>query len=246
MKNIRWYTFVSFLLISASAFFYILHYRIFGDLRHIVLYFIGDIGFVFVQVLLMVLLIDRLLSRREKRSMLDKLNVIMGAFYTDIGTRLLAYLSDCDPDLEKIRKELVVTGEWTPREFLRVKARLKSYKWDIDLNKVDLQKLHNFIEGKRERVLRMLENPNLVEHESFTELLWAVSHLAEELVGREDLKSLPATDTDHLVIDMTRAYGALVRGWMEYMEHLKDNYPYMFSFAMRTNPFDQDASVVFK
>jgi hypothetical protein len=30
------------------------------------------------------------------------------------------------------------------------------------------------------------------------------------------------------------------------MEHLKDNYPYLFSLAMRTNPFDQDASVIVK
>jgi hypothetical protein len=26
------------------------------------------------------------------------------------------------------------------------------------------------------------------------------------------------------------------------MEHLKDNFPYLFSLAMRTNPFDREAS----
>jgi len=28
------------------------------------------------------------------------------------------------------------------------------------------------------------------------------------------------------------------------MEHLKVNYPYLFSLAMRTNPFDRDASPI--
>jgi hypothetical protein len=28
------------------------------------------------------------------------------------------------------------------------------------------------------------------------------------------------------------------------MEHLKSNYPYLFSLAMRLNPFDQDGSPV--
>jgi len=27
------------------------------------------------------------------------------------------------------------------------------------------------------------------------------------------------------------------------MEHLKNNYPYLFSLAMRTNPLDKNASV---
>jgi hypothetical protein len=30
------------------------------------------------------------------------------------------------------------------------------------------------------------------------------------------------------------------------MKHLKDNYPYLFSLAMRTNPFDHEASPVVK
>jgi len=41
-----------------------------------------------------------------------------------------------------------------------------------------------------------------------------------------------------------RVYGLLVPEWLAYMKHLKKNYPYLFSLAMRTNPFDADASVV--
>ena len=35
----------------------------------------------------------------------------------------------------------------------------------------------------------------------------------------------------------------LVREWLSYMEHLKSDYPYLFSLAVRTNPFDPNASV---
>jgi hypothetical protein len=73
-----------------------------------------------------------------------------------------------------------------------------------------------------------------------------VFHLTEELASREDLKKLPHTDYDHLAGDIKRAYVLLVHEWLDYMEHLKDNYPYLFSLAMRTNPFDQDASVIVK
>jgi hypothetical protein len=96
--------------------------------------------------------------------------------------------------------------------------------------------------GKREFLLRLLENQNLLEHDSFTELLMAVFHLTEELESRADLVQLTETDQKHLANDMRRAYSLLISEWLDYMKHLKENYPYLFSFAMRTNPFDPDAT----
>lgn len=92
----------------------------------------------------------------------------------------------------------------------------------------------------------MILYPNLLEHESFTELLRAVCHLTQELSHRKDLIELPDTDYEHLAGDIKRAYVLLVHEWVDYMKYLKDNYPYFFSLAMRTNPFDQDASPIVK
>jgi hypothetical protein len=36
----------------------------------------------------------------------------------------------------------------------------------------------------------------------------------------------------------------LSQQWLDYMKHLKGNYPFLFSLAMRTNPFDQNASPI--
>jgi hypothetical protein len=36
----------------------------------------------------------------------------------------------------------------------------------------------------------------------------------------------------------------LVLEWVSYMRYLKEHYPYLFSLAMRTNPFDAEASPV--
>jgi hypothetical protein len=38
--------------------------------------------------------------------------------------------------------------------------------------------------SKRDFLVALMENPNLLEHESFTDLLWAVFHLVEELAVR--------------------------------------------------------------
>jgi len=45
---------------------------------------------------------------------------------------------------------------------------------------------------------------------------------------------------------MKRAYILLVSQWLNYMKHLKSDYPYLFSLAVRMNPFDPNASPVLK
>ena len=90
-------------------------------------------------------------------------------------------------------------------------------------------------------MLRLLANPNLLEHDSFTNLLWAVFHLTDELAHRKDVNTILDSDYVHLAGDVKRAYVLLISEWLDYMKHLKVNYPYLFSLAMRTNPFDPEA-----
>ena len=242
----RWQIILGLSLVVLSVIFYFIHYAIFRDLHHIFIYMIGDIAFVFIEVLLVTLIIHQLLSVREKRARLEKLNMVIGVFFSEIGAGLVTYFSDFDPKLEKIKQELIVRPNWSEKEFSVVSKRLKSYDYGVEIQKVELEYLRDFLVGKRDFLLRLLENPNLLEHESFTELLRAVFHLTEELQGREDISQLPDSDYEHLAGDIKRAYVLLVQHWLDYMKHLKDNYPYLFSLAMRTNPFDQSASPIVK
>ena len=56
-----------------------------------------------------------------------------------------------------------------------------------------------------------------------------------------DFKDLPETDYQHLSGDIKRAYILLISQWLNYMQHLQEDYPYLFSLAIRTNPFDPQA-----
>ena len=94
-----------------------------------------------------------------------------------------------------------------------------------------MEELYKLLLQNRDFLLRLLENPVLFEHESFTELLRALFHLADELALRRNLKQLPATDYIHLENDINRSYVLIAQQWLEYMKHLKDNYPYLFSLA---------------
>ncbi len=246
MRRLHWQVVLGIVLVALSAVVYVTHYLIFRDAHHIFIYLIGDVAFVFLEVLLVTLIIHKLLTDRERRSRLEKLNMVIGAFFSEVGMHLLTYFSDFDPKLDQIRAELVVTQGWTDKEFSAVSKRLKVYDYGIDIHRLDLASLQAFLMDKRNFLLRLLENPNLLEHESFTDLLRAVFHLTEELGNREDVAGLPDSDLKHLSSDIKRAYVQLVGQWLDYMKHLKDNYPYLFSLAIRTNPFDREASPVVK
>ena len=242
MKRFNWQILLGLSLIALSALLYLGHYAIFEDAHHIFIYMVGDIAFVPIEVLLVTLIIHQLLNVREKRAMLKKLNMVIGAFFSEVGTQLLKSFYDFDTGAETIREDLIVKKEWSAKDFSHTLKHLKNYHYSVDSKKGDLESLKEFLIGKRDFLLGLLENPNLLEHESFTELLWAVFHLTEELACREDVKQLIDTDYNHISGDMKRAYVLLITEWIAYMKHLKADYPYLFSLAIRTNPFDPHAS----
>lgn len=189
-------------------------------------------------------LVESFIERRERTERLRKINMLVGVFYSEVGTALLRRFSAVDPACSHICNALIVSGSWTDRDFLQAEAILEEYTPAIHSRDLDLPELNRFLSQNKSIMLTLLENPYLFEYDTFTELMQALFHTTEELRARETLENLPDTDYAHLSGDMNRVYGLLMRGWLSYMQHLKNNFPYLFSLAMRTNPFDAKASPV--
>lgn len=242
MKRTNWLIYLTAALVVLSTLVYVLHFAIFRDVHHIFIYLVGDIAFVPIEVLLVTVIIHRLLSHREKRALLNKLNMVIGAFFNEVGTDLLKRIIALDEDFDEVRQNLLLNKDWTHGDFAQAGKRMAEYDYSIEVKPEALDELRDFLLAKREFLLRLLENPNLLEHESFTDVLWAVTHLAEELSHRATAYGLPAADYEHLAGDVSRAYARTIGEWLTYMEHLQRKYPYLFSLAVRTNPFDPAAS----
>ena len=234
---------LAFLLLLPSAAAYALHWAIFRNAHDILFYLLMDIAFLFVQAVLATLVFDQLLNAHERHTIRRKLDVAIGVFFSQVGNPLLRLLSAFDGRAEEVRKHLRVDGAWTEAHFATMQAVLRSHEPGIDARRGDLALLKLTLEQQRDFLLRLLENPNLLEHETLTEMLWSVFHLADELAHRPSVASLPDADRMHLENDIKRAYEWLVREWLRHMQHLRATYPYLFSLAVRTNPFDPDAKV---
>ena len=189
---------------------------------------------------------EMLLNKREEQARVQKLNMLIGVFFSEVGTNLLGLFSDFTANLERIRGEVIVTQDWDDPDFTTASEHLKKSNYGIEIQPGKLGELRRFLLSKRHLMVGLLQNPTLLEHESFTNLLRAVFHLTEELGYREDVMQLPETDNEHLAGDIKRVYNLLVDRWLDYMKYLKHNYPYLFSLALRTNPFDEEASPIVK
>jgi len=244
LKRYRVFIITAVLFLAASGILYFTHYLIFRDAHHIFIYMLGDLAFLPIEVLIVVIVIERILARREKQAMLQKLNMVIGAFFSEAGNHLLANLLENFDNRAEISRNLRVTRDWTTADFRKASAFAYHLKIELDVRKVDLERLKKFLQGKRQFLIALLENPNLLEHDRFTDLLWALTHLDEELEARPSFKDLPPTDLQHIAVDIQRMYDHLASEWLDYVEHLKENYPFLFSLVLRTHPFQENPSPV--
>jgi hypothetical protein len=236
------YLAIAFIALSGTAYF--IHYLIFRDIHHIFLYLLGDLAFLPLQVLLVVVIIERLLARREMQAKLEKLNMVLGAFFSELGNWLLQDLLKHFDNRAEIASHLNITENWTKKDFQKAVAFADHLKVEVDCRNIDLAGLKAFLAQKREFLLTLLENPILLEHDRFTDLLWAVTHLDEELEARPSLTGLPDKDLEHLAGDIRRMYDHLASEWLDYVQHLKSRYPFLFSLVLRTHPFQEHRSPI--
>ena len=242
--NLRRRLVFAIVLVGVSITFYLLQNLLFHSLQETEFYFFQDLAFLPLQVLLVSLILESIMKEREKRERLAEINILVGAFFSEMGSEAIERMKYSITNMDGIIKELQVNGTYGPREFRQAANDAARYEFKADSRKADLGELGTFLHEKKDIILAMFENPNLLENNRFTSMLWAVYHVMDEIKNREDLLALPPSDLDHLSGDLQRAYRHLVVEWIFYMEHLKEKYPYLFSLAVRKSPFLEKRSVI--
>ncbi|MGA8848819.1 MAG: hypothetical protein WB564_03235 [Dehalococcoidia bacterium] len=243
-KRFSFVIYLAIIFVALSAIIYFIDYLIFRDIHHIFTYLVGDLAFLPLEVLFVVVIIERLLARRETQAKLEKLNMVVGAFFSELGNRLLQDLLKHFDNRLEISKQLNITESWTKKDFQKAVDFAQHLRVEVDCRNIDLGGLKALLAQKREFLLTLLENPSLLEHDRFTDLLWAVTHLDEELEARPSLIGLPDNDLEHIAGDIRRLYDHLASEWLNYVQHLKSKYPFLFSLVLRTHPFQEHQSPI--
>lgn len=250
-ERISWKVKFSILMVVLIIIIYGSNYLVLGDAEHIISYIWTHLGFIPVDILLVAFLLDEIIEKKEKETMLEKLDMLMSTFFSEVGNELITQLSSVNK-YKTNTENLKSLKDWDEDDYDNKLAELKeaSIDFSADLTPEQreefLENLRTLLESKRDFIINLINNPNLLEKEEFTGLINAILHLDEELEHRTDLALVNDTDFGHLNGDMQRVYNKLVYEWVYYLKYLYKHYPYMIALMIRTNPFDETAEVYVK
>lgn len=231
MKKYKWEIKLGIVLLGISFILYYIDYKLFGTASRIYDSILSQIAFLPIYVLFVTMVLEQVLYRKEKQAMISKMNVIVGLFFSEIGRELIKIILCYDKNFnQQVERQL-----FTDEKYNVYTKKFKNYQPHIQTSDEELYKLKVFMQCKRDFLFQMMQNPNLLEHDSFTELMLSVFHLLEELNIRDDFEE--TEDHKHLNFDIERVYLGLIREWLFYMKHLKKEYPYLYSIELRLNPF---------
>ncbi len=237
MKKIKSDFTLTIILVVISAALYTAHFLIFNDVEHITIFGLSDFAFMPIEVIFVTLIFHKVLDNNEKKKKISKLYMIIETFFSEVGTELLRAFACSDKSIKEMESLMKIDCDWSERDFRGAVKMLASYEPGVRMGGTDLEAIDMMLLECRPNLLSMLENPALLEHETFTELLMAVFHLAEELRLRYDFQTLTEIDKEHLLGDVKRAYVQLAIEWLGYINHMRVHYPYLHSLCIRNNPF---------
>jgi len=219
-----------------SILLYLLDFYYLGNSRDVISSFLGNLAFLPVYIIFVMMIVEQNMRERERQAIKNKLNMVIGVFFSEVGNKLLKELSSYVVMCDLLKAQLQVTDRWKDKDFENAFQFLKNNEPNIDCEECNKKHLKILLVSKRTFLVGLLENQNLLEHDQVTEMLWAIFHLLEELEARVSFDNMPKSDITHINNDIKRAFGYLSREWVYYMKHLKHDYPYLFSLAVRMNP----------
>ena len=247
----RWKIKFSIIMVIAIIIIYGSNILVLKDPEHVISYIWTHLGFIPVDILIVAFVLDEIISKKEKEAMMEKLDMIMSTFFSEVGNDLISQLSSVNKHkadtsyLESIKS-------WDDKDYENKLKEIKNINipFRADVTSEDreeyLTNIRNLLINKREFIVGLLNNPNLLEKEEFSKLLTAILHLDEELEHRPDLSKVTDVDFNHLNGDMERIYNILIHEWIYYLRYLNKHYPYMIALLIRTNPFDANADAYVK
>ncbi len=131
-------------LLASSAALYALQLLVFRRTEDTFYYLLQDAAFLPIQVILVTFVLNALLARREKQHVLRKLSMVIGAFFGEVGNRLLAQCVAADPHRDSLREAFADPAVWATTE-RAAQDRMRGRDFRVAPSAADLENLKAFL-----------------------------------------------------------------------------------------------------
>ncbi|MDP4146734.1 MAG: hypothetical protein Q8936_20025 [Bacillota bacterium] len=237
MKKYRHTLILSFYLLGTSFILYLINFAIFRDFHHIAIFVTEDLAFIPIEVLVTVVIIESLLGRRDRKKKKQKINILLEVFFEEVGNELLCKLAANDKNCCEFECFTFDIGKSFENNFDKLKNTINNHRNSIELEQQDINSIYELLLSNKDIFVKFLENPYLTEHDTFTDLLQAVSHLYHEIRFRKNNNAFSEADMIHLREDAQRVYKYLSEEWLVYMDYIQNEYPFAYNLAIQNVPF---------
>lgn len=228
MKKSKYYFIISIILILLSSILYLIHYLVFGQALNTAYYSLMNLCFIPINSLIVTILLEKLIEYKNHQDRIEKLNMLISIFFTEMGSSLMHLIIDTDENT----KNLVNSFD----DIEGLKQSVRNHKFNVDMSKLDLCSIKSILVNNNSLLINLISNESIHQHEIFTDLLMSIIHLRDEIVFVENNK-FKKIDICHLKNDILRVYKNISIQWVYYIEYLYKYYPFLYDNAIRVNPF---------
>ena len=129
-KRLSWKVKFSIVMVALIIIIYGSNYLVLGDAEHIISYIWTHLGFIPVDILLVAFILDEIIEKKEKEAMLEKLDMLMSTFFSEVGNELISQLSTVNK-YKASTENLKSIKNWNEDDFDNKLAELKGSSLDF-------------------------------------------------------------------------------------------------------------------
>lgn len=215
-------------LLGLSLLLYGVTYWLFGDLPLMQKYFMLHLAFLPVHALVLTVILEELLSFRERISRRRRLNTYLGVFFRRMGIDLYLRLVGLLDNREELEGIILVQPHWHHRDFREARRRLTQFEPQMRPDPQGMRELLEFLAGNDHEILEMTRNPYLWEFDNFYRMVVAFFHFLEQTRFRDEPALTSPWLLGHLAQEAGKTLQMLLLIWLGYLEQLKKDHPILF------------------
>lgn len=220
----RHLTILSIFLLMISLILYISQVMIFRQPETTAFYIFQDLAFLPVTIAIATLVVGYLMEEHDRQERINRTRMLTSSFFTDVGNELLRIL------ITQGHYEiplLLLTDECKNKTEEELKHSIEKMNFQVSWTPETEREIQNLLDAQHDSMLIITSNPALLDHEIFTDMLWAIFHLKDEMKGRAS-ENISSADQKHLESDAKRVFDLLLLDWMNHLNYMKKEYPYYY------------------